>query len=83
MKLLELKDIQIANNRIHNFVKKTPILMSTQLNQRLGHNIFFKAECLQKIGAFKARGAINTLLWLKENNQLPEKIVPYSSGNHA
>jgi threonine dehydratase len=49
----------------------------------LGHEIFFKTECFQKIGAFKARGACNAIAWLIENNNKPNHIVSNSSGNHA
>ena len=38
---------------------------------------------MQKIGAFKIRGALNTLLSLKEQNALPKEVVAFSSGNHA
>ncbi|MDA0967673.1 MAG: serine/threonine dehydratase [Proteobacteria bacterium] len=43
----------------------------------------FKVEGLQKIGAFKIRGALNTILSLKEEGKLPKEIVTFSSGNHA
>lgn len=80
---LEIKDIEQAAERIATFVNKTPILSSNLLNTWLGHEVFFKAECFQKIGAFKARGACNTLAWLKENGQTPTQIVANSSGNHS
>ncbi len=80
---LDLKDIQKAQNRIGKYVHRTPILSSSLLNAWLGHEIFFKAENFQKIGAFKARGACNTLAWLIEQGEIPKKIVANSSGNHA
>lgn len=83
MPLLTLDDIRLARQRIAPRVHHTPVVSSAQLNRRLGHEIFFKAECLQKVGAFKARGALNTLLWLREQGQLPPRVVAYSSGNHA
>ncbi len=72
-----------AYNRIKKYINKTPILQSETLNEKLHSNIFFKFEGLQKIGAFKARGALNTLLHLKEKGELPKEVVAYSSGNHA
>ncbi len=72
-----------AYNRISPFINHTPLMRSSMLNEWLGHEITFKVECFQKAGAFKTRGALNTLLWLKENGELPEKIVGFSSGNHA
>jgi threo-3-hydroxy-L-aspartate ammonia-lyase len=79
------EEIIIANaaKRLLGFIYRTPILYSSFLNEKLGHKFFFKAEPLQKIGAFKARGALNCLLRLKEENKLPQKIACFSSGNHA
>lgn len=81
--LLQLKDIETAYSRIGQYINKTPLISSSLLNNWLGHEIYFKAEGMQKIGAFKARGAINTISWLVENGQKPERIVANSSGNHA
>ena len=81
--LLQLSDIETAYSRIGQYVNKTPIFSSSLLNKWLGHEIYFKAEGMQKIGAFKARGAYNTISWLVENDQKPEQIVANSSGNHA
>ncbi|MDB2606699.1 serine/threonine dehydratase [Zobellia sp.] len=78
-----IEDIQHARRRIDNFVHRTPILTSSLLNNWLGHEIYFKAECLQKIGAFKARGACNTLAWLIENDEKPHHVIANSSGNHS
>lgn len=80
---LDLKDIERAKARIAQFINHTPIVTSTLLNTWLGHEIFFKVESFQKIGAFKARGACNTLAWLQESGETPKQIVANSSGNHA
>ena len=69
--------------RIKPYINHTPLLESSLLNEWLGHNILFKAEGFQKIGAFKIRGAINALLALKEQGKLPREVVAFSSGNHA
>lgn len=76
-------DVVAAQQRIEHLVHKTPILSSQLLNQWLGHEIYFKAECLQKIGAFKIRGASNFLAKCHQSNQLPSHVVANSSGNHA
>lgn len=81
--MLTFADIEAAAKRVAPYVHRTPILTSEQLNRRIGHNLFFKAECFQKVGAFKARGAINTLRWLQESGSLPPRVIAYSSGNHA
>lgn len=80
---LNIQDIINAKERIAHLVVDTPIVTSSQLNSWLGHDIYFKAEGLQKIGAFKARGACNTISWLLENGHKPNHIVANSSGNHA
>jgi threonine dehydratase len=80
---ITLKNIEDANRRIEKHIHKTPILSSETLNNFLGHNIFFKAENMQKIGAFKIRGGLNSIAWLIENNLTPKNIIANSSGNHA
>ncbi|MDF3024456.1 MAG: tdcB [Alphaproteobacteria bacterium] len=75
--------IEQAYLRLKPHITRTPILNSRLLDRFLGCEIFFKYEGAQKVGAFKARGALNTLLSLQEKNQLPERVVAYSSGNHA
>ena len=77
------KVVAEAHERIKDHIRETPLLSSNLLNEYLGHEIFFKAEGFQEIGAFKARGALNALLCLKEKNELPEHVVAFSSGNHA
>ena len=78
-----LKDIETASERIKSFIHQTPILSSKRLNKALGHDLYFKAENLQKMGAFKVRGAVNTVSQMKEQGLLQKKLITYSSGNHA
>ncbi|MEO0573559.1 MAG: serine/threonine dehydratase [Bacteroidota bacterium] len=80
---LTLADIQAAKKRIDPYINTTPILSSSLLNEWLGHEVYFKCENFQKIGAFKARGGLNTVAWLVECGQRPKHIVANSSGNHA
>lgn len=77
------EDIAAAQARITGHVHRTPLVQSETLNRALGHRIVFKAENLQKTGAFKLRGATNTLKALKEQNALSDQICAFSSGNHA
>lgn len=72
-----------AYNRIKPYIHKTPLLHSNSLNKMLDSQIYFKMDAVQKTGAFKIRGVLNHLLALQEKNLLPEKIVAYSTGNHA
>jgi len=81
--MIQFNDIADAHDRIKSYIHHTPLFHSELLNRWLGHEIYFKAECLQKIGAFKARGAVNTVAWLKENRVQVDHIVAQSSGNHA
>lgn len=72
-----------AHARISPYTHRTPLLSSKILNQWLGHQISFKAEMQQKTGSFKIRGALNKLLHLKEQGNLPSHICAFSSGNHS
>jgi len=81
--MIQFSDIQQAHRRIKPYINDTPIISSSLLNQWLGHEVYFKAECLQKIGAFKARGGCNAIQVLLENHQDVNRVVANSSGNHA
>ena len=81
--MVSIADIEAAQTRISGIVKQTPIFESRLLNHWLGHQIYFKAECLQRTGAFKLRGATNILAKLHEQGALPQRVVANSSGNHA
>ena len=79
----DIKNVETAKSRIDAHINKTPIVTSSLLNSWLGHDIYFKAEGFQKIGAFKVRGACNTISYLIENKQKPDCVIANSSGNHA
>ncbi len=81
--MVSIADIEAAQTRISGIVKQTPIFESRLLNHWLGHQIYFKAECLQRTGAFKLRGATNILAKLHEQGALPQRVIANSSGNHA
>tara|TARA_R110002153_G_scaffold124543_13_gene271072 strand:+ start:20918 stop:21913 length:996 start_codon:yes stop_codon:yes gene_type:complete len=83
MSSVTFADVQTAEKRISSFINKTPVLESQLLNSWLGHKLFFKAECFQKTGAFKLRGALNMMLKAKEEGRLGSQVVANSSGNHA
>jgi threonine dehydratase len=71
-------DVEAAAARLEGVARRTPLLESETLNRRLGGRVLFKAECLQHTGAFKFRGAYNTLAQIEAGD-----VVAYSSGNHA
>jgi len=69
-----------AAKRLKGKIVRTPLLKSDHVNKELKSNIYIKAENLQTIGAFKFRGAMNTILQLPPD---AKKVVAWSSGNHA
>ena len=79
---LSIKDIQQAHERIAPYIHRTPVLESRALNKIIGCELFFKAENLQKIGAFKARGGCNAVFSMDEAS-LQKGVITHSSGNHG
>ncbi|MFW6600077.1 threo-3-hydroxy-L-aspartate ammonia-lyase [Propionibacteriaceae bacterium Y2011] len=75
-------DVTAAADRIADQAHRTPVLTSRTLDDRLGCHVFCKAENLQRMGAFKFRGALNAISRLTPD-QLAAGVVTYSSGNHA
>jgi threonine dehydratase len=76
------QDIIDAHERIKSFIDKTPVLTSQTINKLTGAEVFFKCENFQKIGAFKIRGGMNSVLSLPKEKQ-QNGIATHSSGNHA
>ena len=77
-----LEDIKAAARRIAREAVVTPLLESPALNERVGGRVLIKAETLQRVGAFKFRGAYNRLSQLT-TQQRARGVVAFSSGNHA
>lgn len=75
-------DIAAARARIAAYIHRTPVFTSSTLDRMTGAKLFFKCENLQKIGAFKARGAHNAVLSLSSEERA-RGVVTHSSGNHA
>ena len=71
-----------AHNRIKPYIHRTPVLTSASVDEMAGCHLFFKCENFQKVGAFKARGAMNAALKLSAE-QLKKGVATHSSGNHA
>jgi threonine dehydratase len=80
--LLSLDDVRAAAERLSGVAHRTPVLTSRTLDERTGATVFLKAECLQRGGAFKFRGAFNMISSL-DPGQRARGVVAYSSGNHA
>lgn len=77
-----LKDVRTAHKRISDYIHRTPILTSQQVNDRAGAELFFKCENFQKVGAFKFRGASNAVFSLSDE-EAKNGVATHSSGNHA
>lgn len=82
MQLPTFDDVVAAHERIRPHVHRTPVLTSSHLDQLAGARLFLKCENLQKIGAFKARGACNAVFGLSEA-QAARGVLTHSSGNHG
>jgi threonine dehydratase len=80
--ILSLDDVRAAAERLSGIAHRTPVLTSRTLDERTGATAFVKAECLQRGGAFKFRGAFNMISSL-DPEQRTRGVVAYSSGNHA
>ncbi len=75
-------DVEDAAERIAGIAHRTPVLTSRYMNDLYGAELFFKAEHLQRMGAFKFRGALNALSRFSPE-QRKGGVVAFSSGNHA
>lgn len=75
-------DVVAASKRLEGVAHRTPVLTSRTVNEMFGAEVFFKCENLQRMGAFKFRGAFNALSKFDEQ-QRRQGVVAFSSGNHA
>ncbi|HET7403423.1 MAG TPA: threo-3-hydroxy-L-aspartate ammonia-lyase [Usitatibacter sp.] len=75
-------DIEAAAARLAGVAHRTPVVTSSQFDARSGCHAFFKCENLQRMGAFKFRGAYNALSILAPDEKR-RGVVAFSSGNHA
>src|SRR5665213_326711 len=80
--LPDLAAIRAAAARIAPYVHRTPVMSSRSVDAMAGATLFFKCENLQKVGAFKARGAVNAVFSLADADAAPG-VVTHSSGNHG
>ncbi len=75
-------DVDDAARRLAGVAHRTPIVTSRTLDARAGRRVYLKCENLQRVGAFKFRGAFNAISQL-DPEQLRRGVTAYSSGNHA
>jgi len=74
--------VKAASERLRGYANVTPVMTSRFLNESVGAEVFLKCENFQRVGAFKFRGAFNTISQLTDQ-QRDRGIITYSSGNHA
>jgi threonine dehydratase/serine racemase len=79
---ITIDDVRGAAQRIHLWVRRTPVMTCAALDRMAGRQLFFKCELWQKSGSFKFRGAANAVLSLADA-EAARGVVTHSSGNHA
>src|SRR3954453_6949533 len=75
-------DVAAAARRLQGHAHRTPVLRSSTAARRINAELFFKCENLQRMGAFKFRGAFNALSRF-DARQRSAGVIAFSSGNHA
>ena len=80
--MISLDDVRAAAGRIEGLAHRTPVLTSRALDAATGATVFLKAENLQRVGAFKFRGACNAVASLS-GEERARGVATVSSGNHA
>lgn len=76
--MITLEDIKEARSRFEGRVTQTPLVWSQSFSRLTGRDVYLKAECMQRAGSFKIRGALNVLTRLEG-----QPVVAASAGNHA
>ena len=77
-----IDDVRAASGRLRGVARRTPVLTSRSLDESVGASVFVKCENLQRVGAFKFRGAYNAMAQLGPQERR-RGVLTYSSGNHA
>src|SRR5205823_12969248 len=81
-RMVTYDDVAAAHQRIKGVAHRTPVLTSATADALIGARLFFKCENMQRMGAFKFRGAYNALAKFSPE-QRRNGVVAFSSGNHA
>jgi threonine dehydratase len=74
--------VRAARDRIAPYIDHTPVMTSRTLDARCGAHVMLKCETFQRSGAFKARGALNAVLQLTDE-EAAHGVATHSSGNHG
>jgi threonine dehydratase len=76
------EQVLAAKERLRGYANITPVITSRTINRLVGAQVYFKCENFQRIGAFKFRGAFNSISQLSKAEKA-RGVITYSSGNHA
>ncbi len=76
------EQVQVAASRLNGIAHRTPVMTSRTLDEWVGAQVLLKCENLQRVGAFKFRGAYNAISQLSDEERA-RGVITYSSGNHA
>jgi threonine dehydratase len=79
---VSVADVERAVDAVHPLARRTPLLEAGELSRRFGAPVVLKAECLQRTGSFKIRGAANAIAALSAS-ELEAGVCAASAGNHA
>ena len=79
---VSLNEIRDAAARLKGMINPTPIIVDERLSATIGAKAYLKAECLQRAGSFKLRGAYNTISQLSADEK-SRGVVTGSAGNHG
>lgn len=79
---VQISDIEDARELLKNIIRPTPTISDEKLSEEIGVDVFLKAECLQRSGSFKVRGAYNKISRLSDSEKI-RGVVTASAGNHA
>jgi len=79
---VQFADVEAAARRIAGSIHRTPVITSRALDELAGRRLYFKCENLQRVGAFKVRGAMNAVALVKARENL-RAVATHSSGNHG
>src|SRR5581483_4555560 len=79
---MDIADIRAAEERIRGMVGATPLMHSRYWSEVAGGDVWLKAECLQRTGSFKIRGAANMIALLPPDERA-RGVIAASAGNHA
>nr|WP_321358357.1 pyridoxal-phosphate dependent enzyme [uncultured Draconibacterium sp.] len=82
MNIPNYNDVEQAYRIVQKYAHRTPVLSSVSINSIVDAELFFKCENLQKVGAFKFRGACNAVFSLNDG-EAQKGVATHSSGNHA